>query len=227
MMQRLTRMTLKDQAKQAIRELITQARFVPGSRVNVGYLSKQLGVSRTPISQALAELEEEGLLQHNPNQGYVMSQMTTEMAVDLYIVREHLETLAVKLAIPKISSEAVARMRAKAEEQKRIVESGDLLGYSRSTFEFHNIVYEACGNWALAEVLTMLAERARPINIDITTILDDLYQDHLDLVDAFEARDAGKAADIMVKHTNRVKELIVLSADSNSQNSGSADKPRS
>lgn len=214
MPQYLTRQTLKDQAKKAIREFITKSRFSPGRRINVGYLSKELGVSRTPICQALAELEEEGLVTHSPNQGYFMSEMTTDMALDLYMVREYLEALAVKIVAQKISPEAIDQMRQKAEGQRGFVESGDLFAYSESTFEFHAMVYEACENWALTEVLTLLTERTRPIRIDITPILHDLHQDHLDLVIALEQRDADKAAAISARHTMRMRELIISSARS-------------
>jgi DNA-binding GntR family transcriptional regulator len=64
----------------------------------------------------------------------------------------------------------------------------------------------------LYEVLSLLAERARPFSIDLTTILKELYQDHLDLIKAFENRDAEKAVEITVTHTNRVAELISSSS---------------
>lgn len=211
MPQRLTRLTLKDQAKEAIREFITRSRFTPGRKINVGFLAKELGVSRTPICQALIELEEEGLVKHSPNQGYFMSDMTTEMAVDLYVVREYLEALAVELAVSNMPEATIVQMRDKALSQKNFVESGDLLNYSQSTFEFHDLVYESCGNWALAEVLSLLRERTRPINVDITPILEDLYQDHLELIEALEKRDAALARAVSSRHTTRVRELILSS----------------
>lgn len=221
MQQRLTRTTLKDQAKEAIREFITRSRFSPGRRINVGFLSEELGVSRTPICQALDELKEEGLVNHLPNQGYFMSEMTTEMALDLYVVREYLEALAVKLATTKISSEAIAQMKTLAERQKDLVEGGDLFNYSQSTFEFHDMVYEACGNWAMAEVLSLLSERMRPIKVDITTILKELHQDHVELVEALEQRDAKKAAKISARHTTRVRKLIISSAQAEAKKDNS------
>jgi DNA-binding GntR family transcriptional regulator len=211
-MKQLTRLTLKDKAKKAIRELISQSRFLPGSRVNADFLSKQLGVSRTPVSKALAELEEEGLLERHANKGYVMTQMSSEMASELYFVRGHLEVLSVKLATQNISTESIELLKKKAEEQKEIVDGGDLLAYSQTTFEFHDIVYKSSGNWALYEVLSLLAERARPFSIDLTTILKELYQDHLDLIKAFENRDTEKAVEITVNHTNRVAKLISSSS---------------
>lgn len=212
MAQRLTRQTLKDQAKEAIREFISQSRFSHNRRINVGFLSSELGVSRTPICQALDELEAEGLVERSPNRGYFMSQLTTEMALDLYTVREYLESLVVKLAVANISPEAIAEMREKAEGQTVFVEKNDLFAYSQSTFEFHQMVYEACGNWALVDVLELLAERSRPIQIDITGILKELHQDHLDLVEAFEQRDVDKAIQISARHTTRVSELIISSS---------------
>jgi DNA-binding GntR family transcriptional regulator len=207
-MKQLTRLTLKDKAKEAIRELINQSRFLPGSRVNVDFLSKQLGVSRTPVATALAELEQEGLVERHANKGYVMTQMSPQMASDLYFTRGHLEVLAVELASQNITAESIKLLKKKAQEQEKIVENGDLLAYSQTTFEFHDIVYKASGNWALYEVLSLLAERARPLSIDLSAIVKELYLDHLALIQAFEERDTEKAVAITLVHTNRITELL-------------------
>ncbi len=90
--------------------MIAARRFSSGIWINVEELTKELGVSRTPIRQAMKQLEAEGLVTHIPHRGIRMAEMTLEMARDLYQVREVLEGLAAGLAAEKISAEALARV---------------------------------------------------------------------------------------------------------------------
>jgi DNA-binding GntR family transcriptional regulator len=212
MPQRLTRHTLKDQAKEFLRDFISESRFSTGRRINVGQLAAHLGVSRTPVCQALEELKEEGLVEYSANRGYFMLEMTPDKALDLYMVRGVLEGLACRLAAHNASPQEIARIREAAEEQRSLVESEDVLNYSRTTFDFHALVSNASGNSVLAEVLDLLKDRARPLNVDITPILGDLHQDHLDLVDALVQRDAEMAGVIATGHCVRMQKLIISTA---------------
>ncbi len=99
----LKRLTLREQAETAVRDMIASYRFTPGKRINVERLAKDLGVSRTPIWQALKNLEKEGLVTHVPNQGIRMSRLTLQMAYDLYVVRGQLEGLAGRFAAENIN----------------------------------------------------------------------------------------------------------------------------
>ncbi len=209
---RLTRHTLKDQAKKAIHDFIAQSRFSSNRRINVGRLASDLGVSRTPVCQALEELKEEGLVEYSANRGYFMVEMTPDKAVDLYLVRGILEGLACRLAAQNASPDEIARIREVAQEQRSLVERQDVMNYSRTTFDFHALVYNACGNSVLAEVLDLLKDRARPLNVDITPIMGDLHQDHLDLADALVQRDAELAAVIATGHCVRMQKLIISTA---------------
>jgi len=87
MSRKLERITLKDQAEEMVREMIQSYRFAPGKWINIERLAKDLGVSRTPVAQALKVLESEGLVNPVPNQGIRMASMTMDMAHDLYLVR--------------------------------------------------------------------------------------------------------------------------------------------
>lgn len=97
----LARLTLKEQAEKALREMIASYRFTPGKWINVERLAKDLGVSRTPVWQALKNMESEGFVKHVPKRGIRMAQMTLEMAHDLYTVRGSLEGLAAHLTAEK------------------------------------------------------------------------------------------------------------------------------
>lgn len=208
MPKRLKRLPLKDQAEEALREMIRSYRFVPGKWINIERLANDLGVSRTPVWQALKVLESEGLVNHVPNQGIRMASMTLDMAYDLYLVRGLLEGLASKLATEKIDRKAILRLEAILERQKKIVQKKDVLAYSNSDFDFHGIIYDTCGNWLLRELLENIKARSRPFVCDITPILPDLFQDHLKLVDCFKKHDPLGAEKVICKHNDRMRSLV-------------------
>lgn len=204
----LTRLTLKEQAYQALREMITSHRFSAGRWINVEKLSKELGVSRTPVWQALKDLEQQGLVTHLPNRGIRMAEMTPRMAADLYQVREGLEALAASLAVANDAQGCVRRLRANLDQQLPLVESCDLLGYSRLDFDFHSVLYDACGNGLLRELLDNIKYRSGPLVCDISPILTELYQDHLELVEAFTRGEAELAGEIMRRHNQRMRRRL-------------------
>ena len=208
MVKKLERLTLKKQAEKALREMIASYRFTPGKWINVESLAKELAVSRTPVWQALKDLEKEGLVTHEHGKGIRMVQMTLEMAWDLYTVRGVLEGLAASLATDKITPGALRRMESILKKQAQTVQQRDLMEYSKSDFDFHAILYESCGNWLLKEQLENIKRRSRPFVCDLTPILKALYQDHKDVVEAFRTRDMAAAEEIMKKHNKRMQDHI-------------------
>jgi DNA-binding GntR family transcriptional regulator len=210
---KLERIPLKIQAEEKVREMIQSYRFAPGKWINIERLAKDLGVSRTPVAQALRQLESEGLVTHVPNQGIRMASMTMDMAHDLYRVRGVLEGMASKLATDDIDGKSLRRLEVILEKQKKIVQKADVLAYSKSDFEFHSIIYEFCGNWLLKELLENTKARSRPFVCDISPILPDLYQDHVKLVDCFKKRDAECADKVITIHNDRMCQLIEQSRE--------------
>jgi DNA-binding GntR family transcriptional regulator len=220
MVKKLERMTLKMQADKALREMIASYRFTPGKWINVESLAKELAVSRTPVWQALKDLEKEGLVTHEHGKGIRMVQMTLEMAWDLYTVRGVLEGLAASLATEKITPGALRRMESILKKQAQTVPQRDLMEYSKSDFDFHAILYESCGNWLLKEQLENIKRRSRPFVCDITPVLKPLYQDHKDVVEAFRVKDAAAAKKIMKTHNKRMQDQIELTLKSREDEDG-------
>ena len=222
MAKQLERLTLKNQAEKALREMIASYRFTPGKWINVEHLSKELNVSRTPVWQALKDLEQEGLVTHTHGKGIRMARMTLEMAGDLYTVRGPLEGLAASLAAQKITSGKLKRMESILIKQEQAVNQLDLVEYSNLDFAFHAILYESCGNWLLKELLENVKRRSRPFICDITPVLKGLYQDHKDVVEAFRKKDGPAAEAIMKTHNKRMQDHI-----RSALNRGESENPNS
>ena len=101
-MAKLQREKLSNQIYAVLKEMIADHRFLPGARLNIESIARELDVSRTPVWEAVRRLEQEGLVEDIHNRGVFMSYLTAEKALDLYAVREVLEGMAARLAAGRI-----------------------------------------------------------------------------------------------------------------------------
>ncbi len=204
----IARQGLRGQVYDRLHEMIENSRFLPGARLNVEQLTAELGVSRTPVWQAIGRLEQEGLLRSVPNKGVYMVELSPEQALDLYSVREVLECMAAERAAERIDEGTLAAMQENLANQRVVVEAKDLVSYSKLDFDFHASVYRASGNDYLVEILSEIKKKMRPMVNHMTSVLEDLYQDHVAIVDALKRRDAHGAIEGFRTHNERMKALI-------------------
>jgi len=200
MMVKVSRERLSNQVYTILKGMIADYRFNPGMRVNVEQIAKEVGASRTPVWEAVHRLIQEGLLENIPNRGVFMSALTPKQAIELYTVRESLESLAARLAIPNVDEKTIKKMNKCLDEQYRVVQKEDLVSYSRLDYDFHAMVYEASGNRTLQEMLETIKNKMRPIAMHINPILSSLYHDHVEILEAFQEKNPDKAEAAFRKH---------------------------
>jgi DNA-binding GntR family transcriptional regulator len=199
---------LSNQVYNVLKEMIIDHRFQPGSRLNVEQLAREMGVSRTPVWEAVGRLEQEGLLENIPNRGVFMATLTPQTAFELYQVREELEALAASLAAPRIEDSVLEQMEKCLEEQREVIEKADLVAYSRLDFDFHAAVYLASGSQVLQELLGTIKNKMRPLNLQVKPLLSRFYQDHREILAALKSHDPKAAAAAFRKHNNKMKEIM-------------------
>lgn len=209
----IKREILSSRVLEVLQEMIANHRFQPGTRLNVEQLAKELGVSRTPVWEAIRRLEQEGLLVNIPNRGVFMSVLTPEMAIDLYAVRSVLEELAGTLAAEHIAKGTLGLMERCLAKQRLVIKKADLVGYSRLDFEFHALVYENCGNPYLQEFLEAIKNKMRPTTMHIKPILSRLYRDHVGILDALKTRDPKRAGRALRMHCEKMIKQIEKSIE--------------
>jgi DNA-binding GntR family transcriptional regulator len=197
-----------------IKEMIANHRFEPGARMNIEKLSKEFGISRTPVWEAVGRLEQEGLLENIPNRGVFMAVITPQMALALYEVREVLEGMAARLAATRITEKNLAKMESYLVDQGPIVKAGDLIAYSRSDFEFHATIYEASGNPVLEESLQSIKNKMRPLSVRVKPALSLLYKDHEQILQSLKNRNPEESEKLIRIHNQRVMSLIREKMDS-------------
>jgi DNA-binding GntR family transcriptional regulator len=205
---RVVRTNLNAQVYDILKEMIADRRFMPGSSLNVESLTKELGVSRTPIWEAVRRLEQEGIVFHTPHKGVRVIELTRKMALDLYEVRETMEAMAARLGAERATPEIIARMGKILSEQKLVVKREDDVAYSRSDHDFHLLIYEACGNDLLKEILEGLRYKALPLAFKLSPHYAEFLEFHQQILEAFQNRDTRAAEKTMQRHHHHMLEII-------------------
>src|SRR5271166_2904032 len=111
-----------------------------GDKISVEELSRELGVSRTPLWGAINRLEAEGIVEIVPRQGVYLVNYDPERALEIYVAREALEGMAARLAAEKITDKQLGNLKAKLEEQRSQLAKGDVERYYTAALEFHELV---------------------------------------------------------------------------------------
>jgi DNA-binding GntR family transcriptional regulator len=205
---RVVKTNLNAQVYDILKEMIADRRFTPGSYMNVEKLAQELGISRTPIWEAIRRLEQEGIVTHTPHKGVKVRELTQKMALQLYEVRETMEGLAARLGAHRATPDMIAKMKEVLAEQKLIVKRGDAIAYSRSDHDFHLLIYGACGNELLQELLEGLRYKALPLAFKLAPHFGEFLDFHGEILVAFEKRDGRAAEKAIRRHNQRMLEII-------------------
>jgi DNA-binding GntR family transcriptional regulator len=150
---------VRAQVLRNLREAILDRTFKPGQRLLERELCEMTGVSRTPVREALRQLESEGLVVMVPNRGPVVAQITLEEAADLYDVRGVLEALAARRFAMNATDDEVAELAASADRFARVVGEGDLTDIVKCKDEFYSIMLRGPRNAVVRSVLGSLHAR--------------------------------------------------------------------
>ncbi|MGH8545276.1 MAG: GntR family transcriptional regulator [Gammaproteobacteria bacterium] len=198
---------------QQIKHLILNNEVLPGQKLHHQELSERLGVSRTPVREALTRLVQEGYVSFLPNRGFTCKEIRMQEAEELYELREALEAFAVEKAIAMVSDAALTQLREKMNAYGRDVQNRftrERLVYDQ---DVHLQIAQLTGNETLINMLGHVFER-----IVLKRRTDGLYdpergraahQEHLRLLDAMERRDAAEAIAVLRNHIQAGKENVM------------------
>ena len=191
---------LRDVVFNTLRQAILRGELKPGERLMEIQLANKLGVSRTPIREAIRKLELEGLVLMIPRKGAEVAEITEKNMRDVLEVRKALEELAVQLACDKITKEEIEEMKKAAEDFKKILKSKDITEIAEADVRFHDIIYMATDNQKLIQLLNNLREQMYRYRVEYLK----REEAHPQLIAEKKA-----ATDIMCKHIdNQVTTVI-------------------
>ncbi len=207
-------MPLRDLVFHTLRRAIMQGNLKPGERLMEIKLANRMGVSRTPIREAIRMLELEGLVVMIPRKGAQVAKITEKDLKDVLEVRMGLEQLAIKYAVQRISDEQVEALFLASRQFEKAVQDDDLTEIAEADVHFHELLYEATGNARLVQLLNNLREQMYRYRIEYLkgqSIRDSLVKEHDIICEKLKARDMDGARAIMESHIERQEESILQS----------------
>jgi DNA-binding GntR family transcriptional regulator len=195
--------TLWEQVRDRLREDILAGRLEPGAELSEVALASEFGTSRGPLREALGRLASEGLVTITPRRGAVVAQLSREEFIDAYQVREALETLAVRLAVPLMSDAEIAHLRELCELMDRAARKDEVRVFFDTNNSFHEALVRGSRNRKLHDVHRMLVGQMVPYlprSLELRGNLQQSVAEHQAILAAIEERDAERAAKLLAEH---------------------------
>lgn len=203
---------LRDVVFHTLRQAILRGELKPGERLMEIHLAQKLGVSRTPVREAMRKLELEGLVRMIPRKGAVVAEITISDLEDVLEVRMALEELAVKLACKMLTPEQIEEIGSLADEFEQTLYGEDVGACAQADMRFHEAIYEATGNGRLVQILNNLRVQMYRYRMEYLKDRDahqQLVQEHAEILKALAAGDVDRALEASGAHIERQKEHII------------------
>lgn len=213
---RPSRDSITDQTYNDLRRAIITGKIAPGTRLVESTLAEEMGVSRTPIREALRQLSIEGLLYIIPRAGYVVEELTERDIQDLFETRAAIEQVAAKAAVMRITDKEMARLEENLRQSKQAIESGATEKMIDLDTEFHNIIYKAARSKYLYRICQNLSDHTlkfRIAAIHIPEIAKRASEDHSKIYKALKSKDPQKVEDATASHLKVVKKDVLLTLE--------------
>ena len=207
---------LRDAAFRTLRHGILHGDLQPGERLMEIQLANRLGVSRTPVREAIRMLELEGLVINIPHRGAQVARITRQDLLDVLEVRKGLEELAVKLACERMTDAELSDLYTASREFEEKAESGDVLAMAEADEAFHAIIYTASGNKRLIQLINNLREQMFRYRTEYLKDINNrhsLIEEHDELWDSLKHRDYNRTRNFMRRHIDRQMETVLEMID--------------
>lgn len=203
---------LRDVVFNTLRQAILTGDFLPGERLMEITLAKRLGVSRTPVREAIRKLELEGLVVMIPRKGAAVARITVSDLKDVLEVRCHLEEFAASIACDRITEEEKAQLTVALKAFEQAIEDKDLRLIAQRDVEFHDVIFRATKNKRLLQIINNLREQIYRYRIEYIKDFgyhETLVKEHKEILDAIFSGNKEAAEKIMRTHIYN-QEIIVI-----------------
>lgn len=194
----------------AIREAIMELNFLPGEIIRKHDICNALGVSRSPVSEALAKLRNEGLVEVVPQSGTFVSRFSLQDIKEGAFLREAIELACIEILASNISEQQLIDLNRNLKLQKVLAESDDYQGFYQLDAKMHGMIMDFTGYKNLAKVTKtgwVQVDRARQLLLPVDGRLKKAFQEHRAVIKALEQNDVVLAREKMRTHLNQ---LILL-----------------
>lgn len=202
---------LRDIVFQTLRNAIITGELQPGERLMETQLGEKLGVSRTPIREAIRKLELEGLVVMVPRKGAQVAQFTEKDIQDVLEVRAALEALAAKLACKRMDDRSFLKLQLAIAEYSYAAKNRDLETMIEKDVEFHDIICSATQNDKLIQLFNNLKEQVNRYRITYLKNVEDsdtVEAEHIAILEALKNKEEDVASKLATKHINTQSDSI-------------------
>lgn len=203
---------LRELVLDAIRNAIMNGALQPRERLMEIQLAEELGVSRTPIREALRKLELEGFIVMVPRKGAYVADLSFKDIADVFEIRAALEGLAAGLAAERITEDELDAMERLLVGKQEAITSGDIDRLVEVDTSFHELMYKASRNERLATIISNLREqiqRFRLTSLSFPGRNKESLQEHKQLVEAIQARDSQLARQLAQEHIENAENVLI------------------
>ena len=209
---------LRDVIFDTLREAIIVGELKPGQRLMEVQVAEKMGVSRTPVREAIRKLELEGLVEMLPRKGAHVAELSVKDIMDVLEVRATLDGLATSLSATRITDDEKKELRHLLDQFINYVEKENLQGAIKKDVEFHDVIYRSSRNDKLIQISNNLREqiqRFRIVYIKDYSSSRELIREHTEIYEAIIAGNPETAMEAARRHIKNQEETIIRSLKRN------------
>lgn len=196
-----------------LKNAIIDQTIEPGSRLVESRIAKTLGISRTPLREALHKLEREDWIEKMPNGGFQVVDLTLDDIIQTFGIRSVLESYAARLATENFDDKTLALFEKKLKEyRERLKQDPDSESLQKINTEFHDMLYEMSRNPKLIKMINQLRaqiSRYRHILLKHQAYAAKSHDDHVEMFEAIKQRDSEKVEKLVREHINSGKNMVL------------------
>lgn len=195
-----------------LRDAIKKGVLEPGERLMEVQIADELGISRTPVREAIRKLEQEGYVIMMPRRGTYVADVSVSDIKEIFEIRTALESLATGLAARRIEPDEIEKLQNLLNEIEEYIAQGDMDKIVETDIKFHELLYQVSRNERLAAIISNLKEqlsRFRTLSMSYPGRLQETFEEHSEMVEAIADGDVSAARDAAERHMEHAEETLL------------------
>ena len=208
----IVRAPLHVQVAERLRVGIDSGELAPGARLNEVELCNDMGVSRTPLREAIRSLATEGLVELQPNRGAIVSVVSSEDVTEILPILASLEGLGGRLAAVNMKSEKILQVRNIHNQMISHYRNGAVDDYFETNRLIHELITEGSGNQTLVDTINNLSAKVRRARFSAHMTQESWAKavaEHEEMIDALESRDSNRLESVLIQHIETKRTTII------------------
>lgn len=205
--------SLTEQAYNSIKDKIIKCHILPGSDISESQICEELGMSRTPVREALLRLQQENFVTIYPRKGIIVSPITVKDIYEVFQIREMVEVYVGKNSCKNMSIDYLMEAKEKFSETQFVPDTPSAMRYFELDTQFHKYIVQSGKNDYLVEFMNKIYDLDSRIRIMSTLEIEDIEKrstpEHIAIIDALIDRDTKKIEDSILEHLRTAREAAL------------------